>query len=300
MEVLPADDDFTVTVTVTKLDNITATDLRLMFFVTESHIPQIWMGLTEVSHVNRLMVPDQNGTAIDFSGGDVVEIELDVVMNPSWVVENCEFIACIQNVDAGQPGGAWVKEILNGIKRGVIDLSGDFEADETSIEVNDQVNFTSEFAGGYIGPVPVTYHWEFPGATPDTSNEANPTVTYTTSGTHDVTLTINKGGQLLDVLKPGYIFVAPGVGVDEKSTLMAVSIYPNPSHGQFRAEIYTREQAFVDIEIVSTLNAVVYQEEGIRVNERLFRNFNLDLNSGIYYLIVREGDKKQVRKLVIL
>ena len=125
-------------------------------------------------------------------------------------------------------------------------------------------------------------------------------MTYTLSGTHDVTLTINKGGQLLDILKPGYIYVAPGVGISDPSAVSAVNCYPNPSNGQFRVELFTTEPAVVDIEIVSTLNAVVYQERGVSVNERLLRNFNLNLNSGIYYMIVRDGGRKQVRKLVIL
>ncbi len=300
LEVENTDADYTATVTITKLGDITATDLRLMFFVTESHIPQNWFSMTELNHVNRLMVPDQNGTAFDFSSGDVQEIELNFTMTPSWVEENCEFIVCVQNADAGQPGGAWVNEILNGIKRGVIDLTADFEADVTNIDVGDPVSFTSEYEGGYIGPVPVTYHWEFPGATPDTSNEVNPTVTYTQSGTHDVTLTINKGGQLLDILKPGYIYVAPGVGISDPSAVLAMNLYPNPSNGQFRVELFTIEPAVVNIEIVSTLNAVIYQERGVSMNEKLLRNFNLNLNSGIYYMIVRDGERKQVRKLIIL
>jgi hypothetical protein len=299
MEYEATDQDYTATITLTKLDNVTAADLRLIFFVTESHIPQNWFIMTELNHVNRLMVPDQNGTVVSFAGGDVQTVTLNFSLNQAWVVENCEFIVCLQNADAGQPGGGWVKTILNGMKRGAIDLTADFQADVTSIEVGDPVNFTSEESGGYIGGVPVTYHWEFPGATPDTSNLENPAVTYTTSGTHDVTLTVNKGGQLFDVLKPGYIYVAPGVGISDPSSVSAVNCYPNPSNGKFRVEVYMNEPAVVDLEIVNAMNSVVYAERGISVNEQILRNLDLDLSSGVYFLVVRDGARKQVRKLVI-
>lgn len=300
MEYEATDQDYTATITLTKLDNVTASDLRLIFFVTESHIPQNWFIMTELNHVNRLMVPDQNGTVISFASGDVQTVTLNFSLNQAWVVENCEFIVCLQNADAGQPGGGWVKTILNGMKRGAIDLTADFQADVTSIEVGDPVNFTSEESGGYIGGVPVTYHWEFPGATPDTSNLENPTVTYTESGTHDVTLTVNKGGQILDVLKPGYIYVAPGLGISDPSAVSAVNCYPNPSHGKFRVEVYMNESARVDLEVVNTVNAVVYAEKGIQANDQIIRNLDLDLPSGVYFLVVRDGARKQVRKLVIL
>ena len=49
------------------LNLIAGTNLVLQFTVTESHIPENWGGLTEVNHVNRLMVPGANGTPLDFS-----------------------------------------------------------------------------------------------------------------------------------------------------------------------------------------------------------------------------------------
>ncbi|MCB9204040.1 MAG: T9SS type A sorting domain-containing protein [Flavobacteriales bacterium] len=37
------------------------------------------------------------------------------------------------------------------------------------------------------------WNWSFPGGTPSTSNDPNPTVTYNTAGVYDVTLTVNTG-----------------------------------------------------------------------------------------------------------
>jgi len=300
MEVEVTDAVFDITITVTKLDAISASDLRLIFFVTESHIPQTWFTQTEVNHVNRLMLPDVNGTSLDFSSGDVQTVELSFTWDPSWEAENCEFIACVQNADAGQTGGNWVKSILNGMKRGVIDLTADFEADVTSVEVGQPVSFTSEYSGGYIGPVPVTFHWDFPGATPDTSNVANPVVSYNTSGYHDVTFTVNKGGQILEVLKPGYIYVAPGVGIPGSQNLTTLSCYPNPSSGEFRMELFTSGSSVADLQIVNTVGNIVYQESQIPIPGKLVRNLDLDLPGGVYFLMIRNGEQELTRKLVIL
>jgi len=300
IEVTNAGLDYTAIVTLTRLDNITATDLRLIFFVTESHIPYTWFTQTEVNHVNRLMVPDQNGTSISFASGDIQTVVLNFSLDPSWVVENCEFVVCLQNADAGQSGGAWVKNIFNGIKRGVIDLTADFTASATNINVNDPVTFTSEYSGGYIGPVPVTFHWEFPGAVPDTSNEENPTVTYIQSGYHTVTMVINKGGQILTIEKPDYIYVAPGVGISDPGKISAVQLYPNPTSGQFRMELYSSAATRVDIDIVSMLNASIYTESGVPLDGMLVKTLDLNLESGVYFVIVKENARKLVRKLVVL
>lgn len=213
MTVESTDNDYTATITIEKVDNISSGDLRLVFFVTESEIPKIWFNQTTVEHVNRLMVPDQNGTPVDFSSGDIQTVTLNFTLQSNWVVEHIEFIAALQNYEPGQPGGTFVKEMLNGIKRGAIDLQVDFEASETYIDKNTQVTFTSEVTGGYQGPVPIEYEWFIPGAEPDYSTDENPTVNYWQCGPHDVTLVLNKGGQIDTVVKENYMQVGPVVTI---------------------------------------------------------------------------------------
>jgi hypothetical protein len=213
MEIENTDDDYSVTITIEKVDNITSSDLRLVFFVTESEIPQTWFNQTTVEHVNRMMVPDQDGTSVDFSSGDIQTVTLDFSLQANWVVEHIEFVAALQNYEPGQTGGTFVKEMLNGIKRGAIDLVVDFEASETHIDKNTEVTFTSEVTGGYQGPVPVEYEWFIPGAEPDYTTDENPTVNYWQCGTHDVTLVLNKGGQIDTVIKENYMQVGPVVTI---------------------------------------------------------------------------------------
>jgi hypothetical protein len=74
-----------------------------------------WQGQDHVNFVSRTMSPDQNGTLLDFSSGDVQDINLNFTMDPSWVADNCELVAFIQNNDD--------KEILQGTKLTLTNLN---------------------------------------------------------------------------------------------------------------------------------------------------------------------------------
>ena len=210
--------NYNVTVTLTKLNTISASNLRLIFAITESHIPKNWQGQTEVNFVNRKMIPDAGGTAVSFTSGNVQTVNLSFSLGASWKSENCEFVAFLQNMDSGQgdipntsnpPYGSLHKyQIYQGIKYAVTPLTADFSADITQVSTNFPVQFSSEVEGGFMF-VPLTYDWSFPGGTPDHSTDPNPVVTYTDCGKHDVTLVVNAGGLSNTVTKTEYISVAP-------------------------------------------------------------------------------------------
>jgi hypothetical protein len=89
--------DYTATITMENVGGNTSTNLVLQTTITESKLPIDW-GLGEyVNSVNRLMVPDQSGTALDFSGNDVQTVVLDFTMAGFWDADNCEVIAFIQD-----------------------------------------------------------------------------------------------------------------------------------------------------------------------------------------------------------
>lgn len=208
--------DYTAVITLTKVDNITAASTKLLFAVTQSGISQNWQGQTHLEHVNRLMVPDQNGTVIDFTSGNVKTVTLNFTLQAAWPVEDCEFICWLQNFDAGQGNcpGTTVKKwsTLNGMKRGAIDLTPGFTASNTSVAPGGSVTFTNETTGGYIG-TPETYEWSFPGGSPATSIDKDPVVSYSTCGNYDVTLIVNRGGQIDTLTKTAYIQVGTPVNV---------------------------------------------------------------------------------------
>jgi PKD repeat protein len=368
MEVTNNGLDYTAVITITKVGTITATDLKLMFFVTQSNIQQSWQGQSHLEHVNRLMVPDQNGTTVDFTSGDVQIVTLNWTMSSAWPIEDCEFIPFVQ----GKSG----KEVFNAIKRGAIDLSVDFTASGTQFaSPGAVVNFTNNTSGGYIG-VPETYNWYFPGGTPSVDTAKNPVITYNKCGLHDVTLTVNRGGQIVTTTKTEYISVGTNVvtsvypndttcwyqpitldattpnatylwtpggattptfvvtypeygygannfsvtvstpdgcvttktfetyfdvctGIQEKSSSLTASIFPNPNNGKFLLELNSSKGITTDLRIMNTLGATVYEESGLNINGKVVKTINLNLNSGLYFLVLQDGDKKVIQKLFV-
>ncbi|MBP6979162.1 MAG: Omp28-related outer membrane protein [Bacteroidales bacterium] len=92
--------DYKLVTHITKVGSIEGGDLYLRVVLTESHIPESWgvpVCLYELNHVNRLMVPDATGTAINFSSGDEITITQDFTVDPSWNKENLKLIVFVQN-----------------------------------------------------------------------------------------------------------------------------------------------------------------------------------------------------------
>jgi PKD repeat protein len=148
-------------------------------------------------------------------------------MQSAWPLEDCEFVAWLQNMDAGQgtipgSGSPAVKKwtTFQGIKRGVIDLTPDFTVVSNSVNTGEAVAFTNTTTGGYIG-VPETYQWLFTGGTPETSTEKDPVVVYNTCGSYDVQLIVDRGSQIDTITKTAFIQVGPVVNVTADPGLTA-------------------------------------------------------------------------------
>ncbi|NOX47912.1 MAG: T9SS type A sorting domain-containing protein [Chlorobi bacterium] len=106
--------DYEINITVTKVAAVSSTNLVLHFALTESEIMENWQGLDKLDYVERLMRPNQYGTALDFSSGDVNEVTVSFAMQPSWVNEHCEVVAFIQDPST--------KEIFQGAKKDLMDF----------------------------------------------------------------------------------------------------------------------------------------------------------------------------------
>ena len=82
------------------------TDLALQAVLTESYLSEAWQGLNELNFVCRDMIPDQHGTALDFTSSSTQSVVLDFTIPLEYVAENLELIVFIQDNDS--------KEILQG------------------------------------------------------------------------------------------------------------------------------------------------------------------------------------------
>jgi len=78
----------------------------------------------------------------------------------------------------------------------------DFTADQDTICAGDTVNYTDLSTGA-----PTSWAWTFPGGTPASSSDQNPSIAYNTAGTYDVTLEATNGSGSDTEIKIAYITV---------------------------------------------------------------------------------------------
>ena len=104
--------DYTVVLSLEKVAPYSGTNLVAHLAVTESGRPY---GGDVFNYITRLLVPNQNGTPVDFSSNPNQSVTLDFSMDPDWVINNCEFVAFIQNNTT--------KEIVQSVKVAVPDLA---------------------------------------------------------------------------------------------------------------------------------------------------------------------------------
>ena len=130
--------NYTVSVDISKVGDY-SNNVVLHVFITESGIQQNWQGQTHLEFVNRLMVPDQNGTPLDFSNGNDITEELDFDMNAAWVTDNCEIVVAVQDMGS--------KEILNGAKAFFLQPTNDNDA-----AVNDIIYPEDLVCGNELAP----------------------------------------------------------------------------------------------------------------------------------------------------
>ncbi len=91
----------------------------------------------------------------------------------------------------------------------------DFSASTTGPTAGDSVTFTDLSTNS-----PTSWQWEFPGGTPTGSTSQNPSVTYSATGSYNVTLYAGNTGGTGSLTKTNYINVqpAPAVPVEETFT----------------------------------------------------------------------------------
>ena len=100
--------DYDIFVTVNKVATNNSSNLKLMCALTESGIMQSWQGMSTLEWVERLMVPNQNGTALDFTSGNIQEVGISFTMDTGWENENCEVVFFIQDLST--------KEVFQAVK----------------------------------------------------------------------------------------------------------------------------------------------------------------------------------------
>jgi hypothetical protein len=180
--------------TITKVATLPNDQLVFQFTVTQSEISQSWQGQSHLNFVNRLMIPDQNGTALDFSSTNVQNVNIVANIDPLWPMEDIEFVAFVQ--DNG------TKAIQNTIRP----VMSDFTATTPN---NVCQNSFITFADNSVGR-PSEVSWLFPGGSPSSSTVESPSILYSTPGNYDVIMITKTGLETDSVVKDDYVTIRPG------------------------------------------------------------------------------------------
>ncbi len=80
--------------------------------------------------------------------------------------------------------------------------TADFTVDRNTINVGESISFTDLSSGN-----PTAWSWSFPGGTPSTSVAQDPTITYNSAGTFQVSLTVTNNDGADTETKAGFIIV---------------------------------------------------------------------------------------------
>lgn len=117
--------DYVVDISVEKVAANSCQNLRLMIAVTETDIPHYWMDQEYVNHCERLMLPDAQGTNLDFSDDDILDFSFSFSLDTEWVQENCEIVIWVQDYST--------KVVQQTIKRHLDDF-GEFPENDVTIK----------------------------------------------------------------------------------------------------------------------------------------------------------------------
>ncbi len=97
--------------------------------------------------------------------------------------------------------------VVNHSDRNNMVCSSNPVADFTSSAKKTCVNGSVQFIDKSIGQQPLSWSWSFPGGTPNSSTEENPVVTYSSTGSYNVTLTVTDANGNDTEVKNTYIEV---------------------------------------------------------------------------------------------
>lgn len=100
--------NYMVIVNIAKPEADANTNVVLHAALTQSNIQQSWQGQTHLNFVNRLMIPNQNGTPVSLNTGEQTSVALSFTTQTSWPLADLELVVWLQN--------ATTREVLQGKK----------------------------------------------------------------------------------------------------------------------------------------------------------------------------------------
>ncbi|HPE85804.1 MAG: PKD domain-containing protein [Bacteroidia bacterium] len=182
------------------------------------------------------------------------------------------------------------------VKTGFIDIGlapeAAFESSTFFIPVGEEIDFIDLSANS-----PIAWLWTFENGTPPTSNVQHPLgITWLQSGTYDVTLQVSNPYGTDEHIIQDMIHVS-GVGIEEAGSVL--SVFPNPSDGNFSVDLTGLAIQGRQIEILAPNGKVLFHQEMVPGKTQ----YSIHLPQaivGIYTLKVASDEQVIVRKIQIV
>jgi PKD repeat protein len=175
-------------------------------------------------------------------------------------------------------------------------LAANFTADTLTLQAGTVIPFHDLSTKDVIA-----WNWTFNGGTPSSSSEPEPVIRYDSAGIFDVTLTVSNGDHNNTLTKKGYITVFSGHGVEDLNRDMAISIFPNPTEGRFILTVLPAHPRRLSFSIVNNIGQMILKKEPLPLSFAGTVSFDLgNRPSGMYFIIVNDGDRQIVKKVVLM
>ncbi|HRZ20976.1 MAG TPA: T9SS type A sorting domain-containing protein, partial [Bacteroidales bacterium] len=89
-------------------------------------------------------------------------------------------------------------------------------------------------------------------------------------------------------------------GLEEKTTIDQITLFPNPSNGTFTLRMTTTREDIFDLKVLNALNSVVYEKKNVTWTGTQEMEIGLkDVSSGTYVLYLENSSTTLVRKIMV-
>ena len=95
------------------------------------------------------------------------------------------------------------------------------------------------------------------------------------------------------------VFVDECLGVVDNKWLNTISLFPNPSTGNFNLNLFSRSQRTITMSLVNEVGQIVFTSEYVIGIGESAISIDRSLSQGIYFLKLSEGNDVTVKKIVV-
>ncbi len=138
---------------------------------------------------------------------------------------------------------------------------------------------------------PIAWEWEFPGGSPGSSNEKNPTITYNNPGVFQVTLKATNATGSDTQTQQEYITVEFPTGIDDiEEDKLDLTLYPNPTTDQINIETFIKTPNNPQLYLYNALGQRLQQISLAKQNDI---SLNLDMTTyptGLYFIKILDDE----------